>query len=196
MNNDDEVEEMVKKMDPYEKIILYGAGSPDSPLKTKVKLQKLMFLCSKALPDIIGTDLSFEAHKKGPYSEDVEEILNSIEDKKLISIPGLNLTPLGKRALQYIHPKEPIKSVVDEYRLFLSSLSEDELLTLVYVTYPEYQIHSEEWGRLQHLRKKVAGSMLKKECISFSKAAEIAGISPDLFVDYLDQNNIRWRRVN
>lgn len=188
-----EVEEMLESMDGYEKLLLYSAGLSGKDLRTKVKMQKLMFFVTKALPDIFGDEIFFDAHKKGPYSEEIDELLRGMEDKGLISLPSCSLTDLGNIVYNRAIPKEPIKSIVKDYKNFVSSLNEDEMLTLIYVTYPDYQQNSEEWDRLRRKRLDVAISMLNKQSISFSKAVEIADMSPDDFVDLLRNRNVRWR---
>jgi len=189
------VEEIIASLSPYERMILYAAGSSGKTLKSKVKMQKLIFLCSEALPEIFNGSLSFEPQRKGPYSAEIDGLIVSVGDKMLMTVPDCALTELGNEVLKGMDTEEPVKSAIDEYKEFICSLTEDEFLTFVYVTFPNFRANSEEWERLRPIREKVAGSLLEKGAVSFSRAAEISGKDANAFHDYLVRSKIRWRNV-
>ena len=89
--------------------------------------------------------------------------------------------------------KEPLKSTIADYKNFISELSEDELLTFIYVRFPEHQKNSEEWKRLEADRVSRALSMLKKGVISASLAAEIANMNYFDFEELARKEGIRWK---
>ena len=61
-------DEIFSRLNPEERIILYAVGALDKPLRSKVKLQKLLFLVSNVFDDISEL-MRFEPHFLGPYSE-------------------------------------------------------------------------------------------------------------------------------
>lgn len=190
---DSQIKVIVDNMDSYEKLMLYAATVHGKDLKTKVKMQKLMFFCKYALPEIFDDTLDFEPYKKGPYSKDVDEILMSIEDKNLINLPSCSPTEVGIEISQYVIPKEPVKSVVDDYKDFVCKLNEDELLTMIYMDFPEFQKNSDAWNDLVMKRLQTATTLMRKNAVSFSKALEISGMNQDDFEIHLISNNVRWR---
>lgn len=189
-----QIKSIVDNMDSYEKLMLYAAVH-GKDLKTKVKMQKLMFFCKYALPEIFDDTLDFEPHKKGPYSKDVDEILMSIEDKSLVNLPSCAPTELGVEVSPHVVPREPVKSVVDDYKDFICKLNENELLTMIYMEFPEYQKNSDVWADLVNKRVQTATSLMRKNAVSFSKAVEISGMTQDDFERHLISNNVRWRIV-
>jgi hypothetical protein len=71
---------MIQKNDlnDEEKIVLYSIGALGSrPLKSKVKIQKLLYLFSTIFPDF-GELLEYEPHLLGPYSEIVDNVLEDL----------------------------------------------------------------------------------------------------------------------
>ncbi|WP_400210427.1 hypothetical protein [Methanomethylophilus alvi] len=188
-----QIKVIVDNMDSYEKLMLYAATVHGKDLKTKVKMQKLMFFCKYALPEVFDDTLDFEPHKKGPYSKDVDEILMSIEDKSLINLPSCSPTEAGIEISPYVIPKEPVKSVVDDYKDFICKLNEDELLTMIYMDFPEFQKNSDVWDDLVRKRLQTATTLMRKNAVSFSKALEISGMNQDDFERHLISNNVRWR---
>ncbi len=190
-----QVMDVVKNMDSYEKLLLYAASAFGTDLKSKVKMQKLMFFCNYALPEVFEDTLYFEAYKKGPYSQDVEEYLLSLEDKNIIDLPSCAPTELGQKVSHYVIPKEPVKSIIDSYKKFICNLNQEELLTLIYVSFPEYQMNSEVWDDIKRNRLDVATSLMRKRVVSFSKAIEISGLDQDEFERHLISKRVRWRVV-
>lgn len=186
---------VVDNMDSYEKLLLYAAAAFGKDLKSKVKMQKLMFFCKYALPEVFDDSLDFEAHKKGPYSQDVDEYLLSIEDKNLIDLPSCAPTVLGQEVSQYVVPMEPVKSIVDNYKKFICRLNEKELLTMIYVSFPEYQRNSDVWDDIKRNRVDTATSLMRKGAVSFSKAVEISGMDQYEFERHLIDRKVRWRVV-
>lgn len=184
---------VLRSLDPIEKLMLYVAGSEGKDLKSKVKMQKVMFLISDAFPDIFGDDIRFEAHKKGPYSQTVEDYLESMEDVGLINLPSCSLTEFGKEVSSGAVPREPLKGVVDSMKDLVTHLSEDEMLLMIYNDFPEYRRNSEEWDRISAERSKLAERMLSKHVVSAARAAELAGVSEDQFLDNLYEKGEKWR---
>ena len=192
---DHSTDTIASSLTSMEKLLLYASGSEDIVLRTKVKMQKLMFLVSKAMPQIADGNFRFEPHKKGPYSIEIEESLNSLNDCNLIELPSCEVTEEGKKIVKQIVPKQPLRGIVDELKSYITHLKEDELLLMIYVDYPEYRINSEEWERLKSKREELAKRMFEKGQVSVNRAAELAGVSEAEYADRLYADRVRWRSV-
>ena len=140
--------------------------------------------------------IDFEAHHFGPYSEDIEVIVEDLIQIGLVEDERNQffLTEKGKDAFSQLRPAEELMQVIEDFKEFLSDLTNDEILTFVYVTYPDYTEESKRWNQLQRKREEIAISLLKKQKISFDKAVEISGKSAKDFEDNLIQRKIKWRR--
>lgn len=184
---------MFNSLNSMEKLMLYTAGSLDRDLRSKVKMQKVLFLVSEAIPAAFGDGLHFEAHKKGPYSQTVDDYLNAFEDSGLMVLPSCTLTDSGKDVVRLATPRQPLKGIVDDVKDMVISMSEDELLLMICVDYPEYRRNSEEWGRMCSERRNLADRMLSKHIISAARAAELAGVPENEYLNDLYERGIRWR---
>ena len=179
-----------------EKIVLYSIGALDSePLKSKIKVQKLLYLFSNVFPDF-GKLLEFEPHLFGPYSEIVDNVLEDLLTLGFLKKSGHSymLTEKGQEAFNSFKPRKELIDVMNDFKDFLHDLPDNEILTFVYVLYPDYISESAKWDELKPNRVNVAISLLKKEKISFSKASELANMNPVDFEKYLVSKKIRWRR--
>lgn len=185
----------VSEMEASQRIILYCIGALDKPIKKQVDIQKIIFLSKISLPEIFEDLYTFQKHKKGPYSERIDEDLYVLRNSGFIEEPGFILSDIGREAYREIslRVKEPLKSTILENKDFVSGLSEDELLTFIYVVFPEYIENSEVWDRLELSRVKHATSMLKKEKITASLASKIAGMNYFEFEALLKKQRIRWK---
>ena len=75
-------------LEDEEKIIIYSLGALDgTPLKSKIKLQKLLFLFSNVF-DSYKELLEFEPHLFGPYSETINQLIEDLETLGIIDIDG------------------------------------------------------------------------------------------------------------
>ncbi|MDD4211612.1 MAG: UPF0175 family protein [Clostridia bacterium] len=179
-----------------QKIILYAVGALDNtPLRSKVKLQKILFLVSN-LFEKYGELLDYEAHLLGPYSETVEAVIEELITLGLIKKHETNflLTQKGIDYYQRLKPKQELLTVLEDFKEFLNDLPDDEIMTFIYVSYPDYISESIKWDELKKKRIPIAISLLKKDKVSFSKAVEISGLKMDSFEDLLKLRGIKWRQ--
>ena len=188
-----DADSVLRSLNSMEKLMLYAASSNTQELKSKVKMQKVLFLVSKALPKAFGSELRFEAHKKGPYSQTVDDYLNALQDMGLMDLPSCTLTDTGQTIVDDVVPREPLKGIVDSMKDIVVHLSEDEMLLMIYNDYPEYRRNSEEWARISAIRQSLAERMLSKHVVSVARAAELAGVSEQQFLDDLYKRRVRWR---
>lgn len=178
-----------------EKLVLYAIGAVDnSPLKSRIKIQKLMFLISNIFKDFQGL-LHFEPHLFGPYSETLDNVLESLIRLGLVESIGSNfrLTNSGLKAYSSLKPKPELARVIDDFKRFLNDLNDEEVLAFIYASYPKYISESVKWDELKPRRKDFAISLFRKNKVSFGKAAEIAGLNPVEFDMLLKNKNVRWR---
>jgi uncharacterized protein YwgA len=178
-----------------EKILIFALGAlGNTPLRTKVMIQKLLFLFSNVFTGFKGL-FRYEPHLLGPYSETVENTLQSLIQLGLITdkSAGYQLTAEGLDLFKALAPKEDIIRVVSDFKEFLHDLSEDEILAFIYSTHPEFISESARWNRLKPRRVDLAISLLRKAKVSFSKAAEVAGMTAGDFDRTLRERRVRWR---
>lgn len=183
------------RLNDEEKVVLYAIGAVDnSPLKSRIKIQKLMFLISNIFKDFQGL-LHFEPHLFGPYSETLDNVLESLIRLGFVESIGSNfrLTDLGLKAYSSLKPKPELANVIDDFKRFLNDLNDEEVLAFIYASYPKYISESVKWDELKPRRKDFAIALFRKNKVSFGKAAEIAGLKPVEFDLLLKGKNIRWR---
>lgn len=178
-----------------EKLILFTIGSLNrAPIRSKIKIQKILFLISnvfKGFQDL----LEFEPHLFGPYSETLDFVLDSLIKLGLVKKEGSNysLTDDGQRLVKSFKPKPELINVINDFKSFLNDLSDDEILVFIYASYPRFISESVKWDDLKPNRVSIAHSLLNKGKISFSKAAEIAGMSSVNFDKLLKSRGMTWR---
>ncbi len=188
-------QKVISEMDASQRIIIYCMGAEKKPIKNKVDIQKIIFLSAMSLPDIFENLYTFQKHKKGPYSEKIDEDVAVISNSGYVSGSQFGLSDNGYELFDRIEArvKEPLKSTLLENKEFVSDLTDDELLTFIYTVFPQYTENSEVWEKLKQHRVKNAVSMLKKEKITSSLAAVIAGYNYFDFEKYLMDQKIRWK---
>jgi uncharacterized protein YwgA len=185
----------VSDLTDEEKILIFALGAlGNTPLRTKVMIQKLLFLFSNVFTDFKGL-FRYEPHMLGPYSEAVENTLQSLIQLGMITDKSAKyqLTPEGLSLYKALAPMEEIVRVVSDFKEFLNDLSDDEILAFIYSTYPDFISESARWNRLKPRRVELAISLLRKKKVSFSKAAEIAGMTAGDVDRTLKEKRVRWR---
>ncbi|MFH1802022.1 MAG: hypothetical protein ABH864_01065 [archaeon] len=151
---------------------------------TLTHLQKEMFALSEIKGDL-KEDLNFEKHYLGPYSRVISETVQSpsyFSDMFGFEGGRIFLSDSGKRIYE-----EMLKDNLgnEEFLIFISSLkvlrkiyeslSERELLFLVYETYPEYKKNSAISDSLlrEPRRSRILSSLLRKEIITEERFKEL-----------------------
>lgn len=187
-------QEYVIKLEPDQRLILYAIGALDEPLKSKVKLQKLFFLVTNVFEDL-NNIFDFEHHLLGPYSEEIDNITNELIKLGLVRKRGSSfvLTNKGNYIYKTLNPKLELREVINDFKNFLNDMSDDQILTFIYVFYPGYRDESSKWDKLKKNRLNTAIILLKNNKVSFSKAVKISGKSFHEFEEIARQRKIRWR---
>ena len=169
-----------------EKAIILLLGADSKLLPTIWHLQKEMFVLSKVYARI-QEHFHFRKHYEGPYSQILSDLIEDPmyyeDDIYAFSLDGLHLTPQGNQIFLELKTQnrdneqfERLLASMKLTRTLYDRLSKDELLFLIYVTYPEYiefsNIHDELMGD-KDKRNRYARGLLKKNMITKSRYEEL-----------------------
>lgn len=182
-----EVEEIIEDMSELQKImviLLYSNGEEPIIGKTKfdkeLKLQKEVFLVSQNISEI-GKESSFDADYYGPYSETVVEEFKglALDDVVQDNQTSIRLLPLGKEIAKELVKSynKKILDIVSDFKKLLNNMSQEEILTLIYTSFPDYTEESVVKEDVMKNRVKVAIQLYKKGKVSLERASEIAGLT-------------------
>lgn len=166
-----------------ERYLLLLLGADSSPIPSILHVQKELFILSKVNPTVQNF-LNFEKHYKGPYSQAIQEIIEGplkYDNAFSIESNGFSLTKKGKDFYNEIlkeNNNERFKYLLASILLIRKTydhLAEDELLLLVYLTYPEFTEFSDIYESLnQKSRKKnILDRILQKKLISLDRYQEL-----------------------
>ncbi len=182
-------------LEVQERLILYVIGADNIPIKSLVNLQKVIFISSRCLPDILDGSFFFETHKKGPYSKDIDETVMDFTSNGLVCSKNLLLTDKGKCVYDFINEKikDPLKSSLDYWKKFCYDLTEDEFLTFIYYSYPDTVENSEVVDRIQKDAVKNTISLVNKDKITAGRGAELLEMRYFDFEDLLRKHKVRWK---
>jgi predicted HTH domain antitoxin len=159
----------------------------EKSVKGNITFQKEMFLISNYI-DKINERAEFIPHFLGPYSEASEASMNNLISMGLAEKKEGNtykITPSGIKVLdlkQDIFSSEEKKSIAD-FKEFIGNLTNDEILLFIYASYPDFTIESTEYRRIMKSRVKNSISIYKKGLVSLEKAAFLAGLNIETFLD-------------
>jgi len=177
------MQEKVDEIEAIERYLILLLGVVDRPIPSKEHLQKELFILSRANPRI-SEILKFDRHYKGPYSQEIDELIKSPSyyggafsvDKKGLCC----LTEKGKKIYENLvrsHCEDErfkaLLAAMKMVRELYDKLSVDELLFLIYVSYPEYRERSIFFEKLLSRKKELAESLLRKGLITKKKFEEL-----------------------
>ena len=162
-----------------EHLILLLLGARDQKISI-LHLEKEAFFLWNFHPDI-KKFMRFISHYRGPYSEEIQQAVRNpfnlincwtyIPPARHDTLSGgyVELTPHGKREYQRLYAAssansqmEPILAAMTMVRELYDKLSLEELLLLIYDTYPEYQKKSDVFEAIQKSKKRLAENLVKK----------------------------------
>lgn len=191
----DDVRRVRDSMEGTERMVLYAIGSGGIPINSLVNLQKVIFLCCRSLPEILGESFRFEAHKKGPYCSDIDETVLDLSSSGLLNSKDLTLSVRGEDVYEVVSEgvREPLKSTIDYWKEFQQGLTEEELLTFVYSTYPDTVRNSEVIDKIKRNLRKNTVSLVAKDKISVGRGSEMLDMDYIQFEDLLRKEGVRWK---
>ena len=178
----------LEKMERFFFMLLYAPidGSLFVPVQGETWLQKEMYALSRIFPDI-EEDADFEAYHYGSFSESVDEVKDQYKNSKYVtrdprgqlklSAKGLELAEEVWRAATF-EERRAVQDVKQAY----NDMGRDELLLFMYGTYPKTAENSDVRERIMANRRRLALNLYKKGKVSYQKAAELAGMRLDDFM--------------
>jgi len=181
------IEDIVEDLTDLDLAILQllHAGNND-PLKGRVAYQKEMFLIADYI-EKMREQAEFIPHTFGPYSEAAENEMGNLRSLGLVKEEGheYQITSNGIVALSKAKPafNEDQVEAIQDYKEFLNDLSRDEILLFVYVSYPDFIEESAVYEQVIRRRIPTALSLYKNGKVSLEKAAFLAGLPVEKFLD-------------
>ena len=160
-----------------------------------VAFQKEMFLISNCI-DKVNERAEFIPHSLGPYSEASEVSMDNLVSMGLVEKKEGNtykITSSGIKVLglkQDIFSQEEIESIAN-FKRFIGNLTNDEILLFIYASYPDFTTGSAEYRIIMRSRVKNAISIYKKGIVSLEKAASLAGVDIERFLDLQRRQNVK-----
>ena len=168
-------------------ILLLLAAKNYESIPSSLHLQKEMYLLQNLFAEL-ADETDYEPYFIGPYSEIVDNEIDELVSSNLINRRSgrLELTSESKQILHKF-AKEPINekmNKIEEFKVLLNDLTNNELLAFIYFSYPSDDLAKEsiEYKDLLPKRKNLAMSMYNKNKISVQKAAQIAGEDLEDFI--------------
>lgn len=187
-------EDILKDLSPVQKYILVLLRSNNfESIKGNLWLQKELFLLSQTYDDL-KEESEFEPYFLGPHSELVEDEFDDLLQVDLVMKVGnrIKLTNSGKEIADFISKKikEEDRKIVSDLKEFINDLSEDDLLGFIYFSYPDMRKESIKFNKIKQKRQMIAFNLYRKGKISIGKAAEIAGMTIEVFTNFLKHKNL------
>jgi hypothetical protein len=177
--NEESFEDLFKELKKKEEIIILLLGSSEQHIPSREHIQKELFLLSKAIPQLAKL-FRFEKHYEGPYDYGLSDYLDSplfYRDAFSIGKDGITLSEKGRVYYKKLIENDPefqnMHVLMKMTRQLYDKLSKDELLFLIYVTYPEYREKSNISDTLMSKRKELAKKLLEKGVITEGRYQEL-----------------------
>jgi uncharacterized protein YwgA len=163
----------------------------EKPIEGKVAFQKEMFLISNYI-EKVNEWAEFGPHYLGPYSETSEASMDNLVSMGLVEEKEdytYKITSSGIRALdlkQDLFSSEE-KGAIADFKKFISNLTDDEILLFMYASYPGFTIESIKYRAIIKSRVEHSISIYKKGVVSLEKAAFLAGVNIETFLDLQEE---------
>jgi len=185
--------DMPDYLSDIQKIILVTLNANEAEsIDSKLKIQKIMFLISNNIEELTE-QFNFENYLIGPYSEIVDEELEQLKIEGFVRRGYRHiLTSYGRRLAEYYEQRLPenYRRMIFDMKQLLNDLSEDEILGIIYSTFPDTIVESVYYDDIYKKRFDIAINLFNKNKITFNKASNIAGISQEELIDYFIENKI------
>jgi len=178
-SQNDYLENLIENIERY---IILLLGVEEKPIPSIFHLEKELFILSKANPNV-AKNLQFVPHSYGPYSD---VIRNLVDDSYYIAVNNgrIYLNDAGKKMYEELvktseekgNPRfKQFLAMLKMIRKIYDKLSTDELLFLIYITYPEFRENSVYYEELIKKKEMLASSLLRKGLITKQRYLEIVG---------------------
>ncbi len=157
-------------------------------IKGKLFLQKEVFLVVNFIKEM-KSRADFIAHIYGPYSESVEYAMENLLSYRLVEkkMGVYIITQYGEEVFEELRNRlsDDNLETIEDFKVFLNDLSREELLVFIYNSFPGFTAESGIKERVDKERVPVAISLYKKNKVSLEKAASLAGMPLEDFIDVL-----------
>ena len=167
-----------------ENYLILLLGCVDKPIRGEIHLQKEMFILANSFP-IMRNFFSFDEHLFGPWDKEINEIVDeSFSYKEAFQKEDgkISLTNSGKEIYSDLIKENEDKldfqylmSAMQLVRKLYDNLTNDELLLLIYLSYPNFKINSIKYKELvenKDRRRKLLDNLLEKSIITVEKYNE------------------------
>ena len=158
-------------------VLLADAGGGE-PVRGRTKMQKMMFLASKA-DDELDREGCFEPDNYGPYSEVVNEELEYLASVGVLRVAGseIGITRAGRRIAEKLSKEAGANThlMLRNLKDLLNDLPTREVLGYIYAAYPETTSESVEYKKIKPQMEAIMVSLIRKEKITSGHAAELLG---------------------
>lgn len=158
-------------------VLLADAGGGE-PVRGRTKMQKMMFLASKA-DDELDREGCFEPDNYGPYSEVVNEELEYLASVGVLRVAGseIGITRAGRRIAEKLSKEAGANTplMLSNLKDLLNDLPTREVLGYIYAAYPETTSESVEYKKIKPQMEAIMVSLIRKEKITSGHAAELLG---------------------
>ncbi len=166
---------------------------PDSSIKGKTWLQKIMYIASKSHAD---NRFGFKSYKYGMYSPTLEESVTRCSQDGLICTNHPNgdgpihITDKGKEKMDPDKCENNMLLELQAIKSVLNNLEYRQMIVYSYALFPEMAKHSEIVDDFESWRVEEATAMYLKGSVSFALAATISGLGRDDFESHLRDGGI------
>lgn len=168
---------LLKDYNELQKFIILLTGAADNkPIKGSIKLQKILFMLSNGIDGI--REGAFDAHLYGPFSKTIDQELQYLGQIGVLgNIHGeITLTETGREIAKDMAKDDTTRDILEiltEYKETFNNLTDKELLTYVYLAYPDAAKASADYEHLRSNMEDHIISMVKKHKITAQRAAEL-----------------------
>ena len=175
-----------------EVVLLLLRAKNHEPVPGRLFLQKEVFTLRREVPGL-SDELRFDSHLLGPHSDVLESEAEQLGLSGFVDVSAgvYKLTARGSDLADEVARSAPVAVLrgIEQTKHLINDLSQDELLALVYFGTEAQEIEAEsvEFKRIRSNRIPLALRLLKKDKVSPSRAAEIAGISVDELIERYDR---------
>lgn len=186
----------------YLYLLLYAPGFTkkiNEPISGDTWLQKEMHVLSKFIKSV---RYDFDEHNFGIFSPSLVTIKAQNTASEMIKQQdehgSLQLTGKGTEIAEKLWRKtsEQERTVISDLKEFLNDMNYWELIAFSYSTFPDTTSKSEIKPEFQRTRLSAAISLFKRQKVSLSKAATIAGMEIDEFMKELKKRDIPAYSIN
>jgi hypothetical protein len=168
-----------------EKYAILALGVKKEPIPSEVHIQKELFILSNVIPDV-QLHFNFEKHYLGPFSRILNNVINApmfVRNAFAIQKNKITLQESGQTEFEKIlkeYTQQPkftqLLSIMKLIRDIYDRLSNQEILFLVYETYPaftEYSDISDYLLKNSVVRDRIITSLFSKGAITDQRFREL-----------------------